>query len=192
MDLILSYFENVYNTIRTVFIVLLLLVAIVNRHDGHRVYMVAVIMGVHLVSVTILHFVTFTLIETQLFYSLMELVIVLMLIYRVHIIRPIAARYSSVANLFKNTHKAKQEYAIIFLYCISITYNLAMVIEHLIRHPYIIGFDKSSAVYTVVVYNSYTDFKIIVAAILVLTLFTMTVDGWVIRKTEQPRQKPQN
>lgn len=187
MEVIIDFLNADGNWVILTNFLLVTLIAICNRKDGHRVYIAASILTVYILNIIFYRTIPYNLIYNQVYYSLMDLLVVLLLIYRVKVLNFSSMLFGTkaISGVFKNSHTAKQEKAIIFFFSFSIVMNLLMVIEHIVRHPELVGLDESLAYYSVFIFNNYPTLIMGQSILLALTYFTMTVDGFVIRKVRK-------
>ncbi|MBQ4839826.1 hypothetical protein [Pseudoalteromonas luteoviolacea] len=186
MEVIINFLNADGNWVVLTNFLLVSLIAICNRKDGHRIYIATSILAVYILNIFLYRTIPYNLIYNQLYYSLMDLLVILLLTYRVRILKISGAVFGTkpISGVFSNNHTAKQEKAIIFFFSFSIFMNFLMITEHIVRHPELVGLDESLAYYSVLIFNSYPYLIMGQSILLAITYFTMTVDGFVIRKVK--------
>ncbi|MCG7551593.1 hypothetical protein [Pseudoalteromonas sp. Of7M-16] len=192
--LINSY--NLYAEYLAIFFWISLLFAfILNINDSNRVWILSTFFIVYSVDILLIRSILpQELITRQTAYSLIDLTIILLLKYRVVICRSLlyvsnsnSEKNSFIHDVLTNIDCTKQEYAIRRILKWSIAINIALIAEHLARHPDFIGFDArpdlQSSMQTLFVL--YPLIKTILTSGIVLGLLSMTLEGWENRKSSK-------
>lgn len=191
--------------------IVLTLVVFFNLRDSHRIWLVAIMLAVKALDLLVNPHLPRDVFTPQLFYISLDLLVIAAVLFRFPICRwlsnkakgnrtsspSILAKLGEVLRRFAVTGRlvailddrslTKQELAICFLYAVSITVNVLAIVEHVFRHPEFLGFAAWETIpdSLMYLYNSYAGIKAGLLALVVFTLFTMTVDGMVLRVIER-------
>ncbi|MBU2968751.1 hypothetical protein KO527_05235 [Pseudoalteromonas sp. C2R02] len=183
---------NIYQVVGWANSIALSLVFICNRKDAHRAWLVIALLTAKALNVILYNYIPRNVITPQVFYSLYDLFVILALVHRRELclllskpllLKTIVGRFAK--GVLKSNKVTKQELVIRFLFTASIVVNVLMIGEHLLRHPYFIGLPESMALNVRFIYDHYSQVKLVIMSAITLGLFTMTIDGWVIRQLEK-------
>ncbi|MCG9768416.1 hypothetical protein L1D59_07320 [Pseudoalteromonas piscicida] len=162
--------------------ILLIAIVIANRYDGHRVYLAITLFAIKLLDLIIRPFLPWDIIVFQSAFLILNLAAVILIVYRVTVVSWLRKVTSLSFTIFNNDNTAKEQIVIAYIWGLTGILCLAMIIEHLVRHPYLIGLPPDWAIKTQIIYDIYTPVVTALTYLLILILFIMTIDGWAIRK----------
>lgn len=192
MDIVISFFNSIssYNALAEymgyLFFIALAATLIFNLDDSQRVWIVGVFFVMIILDIFVVRaFTPQDLIVRQLAYSALDLFVVYMLQKRIVLCDKIFRTFKMkddggfVSKVLRDIDSTKQEYAIRTILLIGVAINIAMIIEHCIRHPEFFGLAKSeyNAATFQWLYYSYPFIKLSETALLIIGLISMTIDG---------------
>ncbi|WP_462156295.1 hypothetical protein [Pseudoalteromonas piscicida] len=172
-----------------IFFILLINIIILCRKDGHRVYLAWVLFFERIIDLSIKPILPWDLIISQSVYFSLNIMTLLLIVYRVSLINYLRSITPFKFKLFNNNNTAKEQIAISYIYGFVAILCLGMIGEHILRHPELIGLSESLAIPIRLLYDSYPLIVTALTYLLILILFIMTIDGWAIRKMRAMEEK---
>jgi hypothetical protein len=166
----------------------MIVVAGLNVKDALRIWIVGVLLLLSAIDMFLLRqYLPDSLVIRQIAYTISDVLALFLLKYRLRLGARISAtfcREDSNSYLYRvctDLGYAKQEWFLRNMLVFSALGNLALILEHIIRNPHLIGLSRELGYYSIFVYELYPFYKLGLVIAVTLALLTMTVDGFVVR-----------
>ncbi|WP_440054092.1 hypothetical protein ACSLBF_14630 [Pseudoalteromonas sp. T1lg65] len=190
MDSLLNFLNGPRLThTELLYLIILVLLVLANRTDGHRVYLAAVLLAEKLIELSIKPFLPWDLIVSQSTYFGLCFATVILINYRVSVINWLRRITSLRLEVFNNNNSAKEQTAIAFIYGLVGILCLGMIAEHLVRHPDLVGLSSDLAFSIRWLYDIYPTLVSGLTYLMMVILFIMTVDGFAIKQLRKLESK---